>query len=79
MVVAQSTPDTLPIPDVSTQRAYEQELGTFLNKYPGPVQNYPKDGSIESLNAFYAAELTWWNSVPWEAVAGQWGCSFQSF
>lgn len=73
------TPGALPIPDVATQRLYEPELETFLSEHPGPVLDFSSDGSIASLNAFYAAEVAWWNSVPWEAVAGQWGCSFQSF
>lgn len=76
---AQMTPGALPIPDIATQRAYEQKLETFLSEHPGPVHDFPSDGSVASLNAFYAAEVAWWNSVPWEAVAGQWGCSFQSF
>ncbi|MBB5632113.1 hypothetical protein BKA04_000336 [Cryobacterium mesophilum] len=81
MVLAQTqaNANSLPIPDTATQHAYELELASFLREHPGPVQDFPKDGSAESLNAFYAAQVVWWNSVPWEAVAGQWGCSFQAF
>lgn len=71
--------NVLPIPDRSTQLVFEQQVADFLAESPGPVQTHPKDGTTASLNSYYEAEVAWWDSVPWEAVVGQWGCTLRTY
>lgn len=69
---AQTEP-RLPVPDPAAQAAYESELAKFLVNSPKPS---PADfeSSVEGQNAYWQAVGAWWESVPWDAVAGQWGC-----
>lgn len=70
---APSAPESLPISDVSAQLAFENELATFLASNPAPTQDdYAPD--VEGQNQYWQAIAAWWTEVPWDAVAGQWGC-----
>lgn len=56
------------------QRGFEAELNDFLAAQPEPAA--PKSGASVAEKNAYATELAaWWTDVPWDAVAGQWGCA----
>lgn len=55
------------------QIAYETQLDTFLASNPQPIA--PSAGATAAQqNAYWKSMSSWWDAVPWEAVAGQWGC-----
>lgn len=73
---AMSTPQPaaqLPIADTALQAEFEGEVASFLesNPQPEPAQ-FSSD--VSGQNAYWRAMVGWWNEVPWQAVAGQWGC-----
>lgn len=67
----------LPIPDPTVQLAYEHEVADFLQSNPEP-----KSGdfgpTIDGQNAYWRAQAAWWEAAPWDAVAGQWGCTISA-
>lgn len=56
------------------QADYEAQLADFLRTSPEPA-GIALDAPTEEQNAYWDAMSTWWEEVPWEAVAGQWGCT----
>jgi hypothetical protein len=72
----QSQPE-LPISDTAAQVAFENEVAAFLASSEEPSRSdFPSD--VDGQNAYWRAMGTWWESIPWHAVAGQWGCTIQS-
>ncbi len=59
---------------LSDQRIHEQELRTFLSNTPPPSPAL-RAGGVDAQNDYWEAQAAWWDSVPWESVAGQWGCT----
>lgn len=56
---------------------FEMEVAAFLTNSPEP-QSEDFDYSIEGRNSYWRAMAAWWDAVPWNAVAGQWGCTSQA-
>jgi len=53
--------------------SHESHLSDFLRISPEPAP-LAEGATADQQNA-YAQELAaWWEAVPWDAVAGQWGC-----
>jgi len=63
----------LPVKDPAVQVAYENAVASFLLENSEP-QSGDFDSSTEGRNDYWRAMAAWWESIPWEAVAGQWGC-----
>lgn len=55
------------------QARYEDELVAFLAGDPEP-RSVDFGQSVAERNAYWKERAAWWDRVPWEAVAGQWGC-----
>jgi len=70
-------PPTLPIAEPAVQAEYEKEVAAFLESNPEP-QSADFDYSVDGRNVYWRALGSWWDSVPWVAVAGQWGCVSQA-
>ncbi|WP_157432096.1 hypothetical protein [Agromyces italicus] len=62
--------------DVSpaAQAEYEAELVAFLEANPRP-ESGDFTHSVDGRNSYWKSIAAWWEAVPWEAVAGQWGCT----
>ena len=69
-------PPVLPVGDPAAQVAYEHEVATFLATNSEPSRS-DFDQDVEGQNAYWRAMGAWWESAPWQAVAGQWGCTIQ--
>ena len=65
--------ETSALPDSDQQVAYENELAGFLDENPAPTP-VNLSSSIPVQNAYWENQAEWLAQVPWEAVAGQWGC-----
>ncbi len=63
----------LPISSISVQQEFEHQLETFLRAHHEPAP-LAADATMEEQNGFAKTAYDFWKSVPWEAVAGQWGC-----
>lgn len=74
---ASTLPAPMPVNSVAEQDAYAAQVSTFLATHPQPSMPSTDDPAIQ--NAYWKSEVAFWDSVPWKAVAGQWGCSFQSY
>jgi len=59
--------------DRNAQIIYEAELSAFLEANPQPSQA-DFDQTVDGQNAYWRTMVDWWEAVPWDAVAGQWGC-----
>lgn len=57
----------------TTQAEYEQEISDFVAENPEPIA-VGFDATVGDQNAYQETMAAWWGSIPWEAVAGQWGC-----
>jgi len=68
---------SLPIPDPTIQSEYESEVTDFLANNPKP-ETADFGYSVDGQNQYWRAMAAWWESVPWVAVAGQWGCESQA-
>jgi opacity protein-like surface antigen len=55
------------------QTNYEKQLSMFLSANPQP-QAVDQEAPAIQQNAYWKSMAAWWESVPWDAVAGQWGC-----
>ena len=55
------------------QIAYAEQVAAFAAENPAPVA--PEGSDKAELNAFALEQLEYLESVPWEAVTGQWGCA----
>lgn len=55
------------------QIAYAEQVAAFAAENPAPVA--PEGSDKAELNAFALEQLEYLQSVPWEAVTGQWGCA----
>lgn len=60
-------------PKAQAQLDHESQLDHFLqvNPEPAPID---ETASIDEQNDYAEALAAWWETVPWDAVAGQWGC-----
>lgn len=69
------TPAVAAQPDDPGQsaRAAESKLVNFHAANPEPKQP-AASASQEAWNAYWQRMADWWNEVPWDAVAEQWGC-----
>jgi len=76
-VASQQSQSELPVSDPAVQAAFESEVAAFLASSEEPSRSdFPSD--VEGQNTYWRAMGTWWDSIPWQAVAGQWGCTIQS-
>jgi len=55
------------------QQNYESELSEFLDSSPEPTP-LANNASVDEQNKYEETLAAWWETVPWDAVAGQWGC-----
>ena len=74
---AERTPASLVAKASIAEINYETEVAAFLASHPEP-QSADFDHSVEGQNSYWRAMVAWWNAVPWDAVAGQWGCTSQA-
>jgi hypothetical protein len=66
------SPGALSAAQVSDQST----VASFASTHAAPI--LPADATPAQFAAFSQSLETYWNSVPWSAVAGQWGCTVQS-
>jgi len=52
---------------------FEQQVAAFLEENPKPT-DVARGSSASATSQHATAMADWWASVPWSAVAGQWGC-----
>jgi len=64
--------DQAPI-SLSQQVSYEAQLADFLEQSPEPQAPSP-EAPVTEQNLYQESLADWWVDVPWDAVAGQWGC-----
>lgn len=58
----------------AVEAGYEAELVAFLETNPRP-ESGDFDHTVNGRNSYWQSLASWWEQVPWDAVAGQWGCT----
>lgn len=72
--VAPATPVVAAAPISEQEAAYAAEVAAFTEKYPEPISGGSSVGEVEE---YAEAMHAYWSAVPWDAVAGQWGCTVE--
>jgi len=72
-VVAPHPEPVLPVSDPVVQASFESKVANFLSTVPQPVAS-DFGYTTEGQNTYWRAMAEWYDSEPWNAVAGQWGC-----
>jgi len=65
-----ATPAPIPSP---SQGAYESNVATFAASHTAPAIPVVRDD--KAMAEYNKALLSYWRTVPWASVFGQWGCS----
>jgi hypothetical protein len=64
----------IPISSPREQAQYEQTVQAFLAANPAP-KNPGQEAPVAVQNSYWSAEAAYWRALPWQALAGQWGCA----
>ncbi|SKB01579.1 hypothetical protein SAMN06295879_3281 [Agreia bicolorata] len=68
------TASTAPTPE---EVAYSQQVSDFLAAHPDPAAAETSALSRSDRDQRARELAAYWETVPWDAVAGQWGCTVQ--
>jgi hypothetical protein len=63
-----------PVLSPASQSEFEAVLVEFLRENPAP-ESGDFAQSADGRNEYWRTVASWWDRVPWDAVAGQWGCT----
>jgi hypothetical protein len=74
---ALASPVAPNVVSVAAQAAATNTVDTFLAAHPQP-HVVTKAASVADQNAYWATEVSYWQSVPWGAIAEQSGCILKS-